>query len=257
MSDYAKVKTLHDYVAEKVTYYDDYETATNDIHHTAYGALINGSAVCDGYMDAFHLLLNEAGIESYNITGDDLDNTDNYWHAWNLVKIEEDYYHIDVTWNDSDNNKTTYDYFGKTDKEISEDHVIFSFNKVPKANGEKYDYYPMVAKNRTSTYIYYSNATYYGQINTSKEEHGYGKLWWTDGSKYFGNFNNGEKTSGTQYYANGDRFEGDFNTSGPTQGTLYFTNGDRFTGDFTNDGQLGYGTYTWSDGYSETRNFND
>ncbi len=256
MSDFEIVKTLHDYVADKVVYYDDYENAVGNVHHTAYGALMEGSAVCDGYMDALHLLLDEAGIESYNISGDDLDSTDNYWHAWNLVKMGDDYYHIDLTWNDTSGNKIVYDYFGKTDAEISEDHIIFPFNDVPAANGETYDYYPLVARNGWKTYVYYSNATYYGQINASKVENGYGQIWFNDGSKYYGNFSNGEKTNGKYFYSNGDTFEGDFVNGSAVYGTYRFTNGDYFVGEMTQNG-FGYGTYTWASGHSETRNFND
>ena len=54
-------------------------------------------AVCAGYAKAFQLLLNALGIECTYVTSDT--------HAWNLVRLEGDYYHIDATWDDSSNTK--------------------------------------------------------------------------------------------------------------------------------------------------------
>jgi hypothetical protein len=253
MNDFEKVLAIHDYLKEHITYNEDLDNLT-DIDHTAYGALIHGVAVCDGYMDAFHLVLNEVGIESHNVTGDDLDQTDNWWHAWSLVKMDGEYYHIDLTWNDTDDDRANYEFFGLTDDEIKETHIIFEANQIPEATGEKNNYYQYHLDRGIGITYYYNNATYYGTMNTDMEEHGYGKLYFFDGTKYFGSFYNGVKTNGTLYYKNGHRFEGKFKNGNIDNGVYYFDNGDRFEGQMTSSG-FGYGTYYWSNGQSKTADF--
>ena len=62
--------------------------------YTMYGAIVNGSAVCDGYAKAYSYLLRLAGVKSYSCVSQSLN------HAWNLVCIDGVYYHTDVTWDD-------------------------------------------------------------------------------------------------------------------------------------------------------------
>ena len=94
---YDVVKYLHDYLATHVRYDDD---LSNDDADTAYGALIDGKARCEGYTNSFSILLNLANIENAKVLylGNDVDSE--IGHIWNLVKIDNDYYHVDIT-NDS------------------------------------------------------------------------------------------------------------------------------------------------------------
>lgn len=87
---------MHDYLASHVKYaYDDYLQGTVDISaYNIYGALVEGEAVCQGYALAYEYLLNQYGI-SCGIASSDAAN-----HAWNLVKIRDKWYHVDVTWDD-------------------------------------------------------------------------------------------------------------------------------------------------------------
>lgn len=66
---------------------------------TAYGALMNGKCVCSGYAAAFKLLSEEAGLESIVVTGI-LDG--GLSHAWNKVKLDDEWQIVDVTNNDTD-----------------------------------------------------------------------------------------------------------------------------------------------------------
>lgn len=66
---------------------------------TAYGALVKGKSVCAGYAAAFHLLAQEAGLESVVVTGI-MDG--GLSHAWNKVKVEDEWQIVDVTNNDND-----------------------------------------------------------------------------------------------------------------------------------------------------------
>ncbi|OWT47515.1 S-layer homology domain-containing protein, partial [Bacillus sp. K2I17] len=90
MNDHEKVKAIHDYVVKHVSYDTSYTA------YTAYEALANRSAVCQGYALLTYQLLKEAGIENHFVVG----TGDGQPHAWNLVKIENKWYHLDTTFDD-------------------------------------------------------------------------------------------------------------------------------------------------------------
>jgi len=129
MTDRQKILAVHDYVVETVTYHKPFADVSEhpSVTHTAYGALMNGSAVCDGYAQAFKVLLDELDIENHLIFGITADANgvfqDYNRHAWNIVKYNNQYTHFDPTWDDptySDRVRHTY-YFMSSD-EIREDH---------------------------------------------------------------------------------------------------------------------------------------
>lgn len=94
-SDYIKIKKIHDFVCDTIQY--DYINVSNTDYKyqfTTYGALFNGRAVCQGYATLFYRLCREVGIPVRIITSSN--------HAWNIVKIDNKYYNIDCTWDDSD-----------------------------------------------------------------------------------------------------------------------------------------------------------
>ena len=107
-SDYNKILYVHDYIINNTVYnYETSDTERYDSRHTAYGCLVDGSAVCDGYAKAFQYIMNQIGIESGICTGSN--------HAWNYVNLDGEYYWIDTTWDDTDNKysnkKFMYTYF--------------------------------------------------------------------------------------------------------------------------------------------------
>lgn len=95
LSDYEIVCAVNDYLCDTVEYPDAEPYAEET--HTAYSAFKNGSAVCDGYSRAAKLLLNEFGVECDFVVGT---CTNGEGHAWNLVKLDGQWYQLDVTWND-------------------------------------------------------------------------------------------------------------------------------------------------------------
>ncbi|ADQ41898.1 transglutaminase domain-containing protein [Caldicellulosiruptor acetigenus I77R1B] len=143
-NDYDKVLALHDYLILHTRY--DMESYLNqsgpfDIH-TAYGALINGLAVCDGYAKAMYVLLNTAGIESIVVYGEAGDVASKVGHAWNMVKLDGDWYQLDVTWDDRDSVggvEIDYSYFNVTDNDISSDHW-WDKNLYPTCTATNYRY---------------------------------------------------------------------------------------------------------------------
>ncbi|WPC41224.1 Ig-like domain-containing protein [Clostridium sp. JS66] len=91
MTDVQKERAINDYICKNVAY------DTTLTIHSAYSALFgNGKTVCSGYALLAYRMLTEAGLQARIITGEG----DGQPHAWNLVKIDGNWYHLDVTWND-------------------------------------------------------------------------------------------------------------------------------------------------------------
>ncbi len=120
-SDYNKAKTLHDRLIDTVTY----TSSGND--QNAYGALVEGKAVCNGYTRAYQHLLQKAGIPAWYVRGSSINPTTGNpeEHAWNLVKLDSQWYYTDVTWDDQGSN-TFYAYFNITTAQLLTDHTLDS-----------------------------------------------------------------------------------------------------------------------------------
>lgn len=100
MSDLEKETAIHDYILDRTQY--DYQEFSYGIPtvsrpYDSYGALIEQYAVCDGYAHAMQMLGRLAGLDIYYVVG-----ISGMAHAWNLVRVNGDFYHVDATWNDSD-----------------------------------------------------------------------------------------------------------------------------------------------------------
>lgn len=97
------VQALHDYLVRNCVYD---RSAVNEVispSRTAYGALANGKAVCQGYSLAYKLLLRRAGVPAIYVGSDSMQ------HAWNMVQMENNgWYHVDVTWDDPILHTSTY-----------------------------------------------------------------------------------------------------------------------------------------------------
>ena len=106
--DYTKVKTIYDYICANVTYdYTNLENEAYTLKFSAYAALINGTAVCQGYATLFYRMLLMAGVDTRVIPG----TSDGVNHAWNIVKLGDVYYNADSTW---DAGKTEYSWLLKS-----------------------------------------------------------------------------------------------------------------------------------------------
>ena len=156
-NDFEREEYINNYIIENCKY-DDAAAQTENIEgneNDAYGALVDGTAVCEGYARAFQLLCNKANIDSVLLSG--IADSDN--HAWNGVKIGGDWYQIDVTWDDVDDFiYDSHEYFNLTDSLMYEEHTLSpkyseidaeSFLNleswcnfyVPKCTAEKYNYH--------------------------------------------------------------------------------------------------------------------
>ncbi len=123
-NEFERELLLHDALAKRVTYQEGSNA------HNSYGALVNGKAVCEGYARAFQYLLYQSGIQCLIAEGTSISPFTGLseGHAWNVVRIDGQYYHIDPTWDDTDDADTPviYAYFNVTTAQIKEDHTISS-----------------------------------------------------------------------------------------------------------------------------------
>jgi len=149
---FEKELVIHDELCKLVVYDGDFETGVESDIYSAFGALVYGRAVCEGYARAFKLLCKYADIQCILITGD----SKGVGHMWNMVNIDENWYHVDVTWDDL-RSEYLHTYFNVTELTIRADHDIditydyvednlissgnsYNFN-VPKTENEKYNYF--------------------------------------------------------------------------------------------------------------------
>lgn len=118
VSDYQKYRSIYDYILDHVDY--DYDGLNNNglnsekhYVYSAYAALHDGKAVCQGYATLFYAMCREMGLSVRIIT--------NKTHAWNIVKLGELWYNLDSTW-DGKSAVSTHDYFLKGSEQFP-DHV--------------------------------------------------------------------------------------------------------------------------------------
>ena len=103
-SDYEKIYSVYDYICNNVTYDNgNLDDSTYTLKYTTYAALINGTAVCQGYASLFYRLLRELDLGVRVATGYGgaaSENVSNYYenHAWNIAQIDSKWYYADSTW---------------------------------------------------------------------------------------------------------------------------------------------------------------
>lgn len=113
---------------------------------SAYGAIVNGKALCEGYTMAFKLLLDMAGLTSTVVRGN-AENNEGVAdaHIWNAVKLGSDWYYTDVTWDDPVTNGEfaglRHSYFNINESELSLTHFDYTLPDGITVSGGKYDYY--------------------------------------------------------------------------------------------------------------------
>lgn len=141
-SDYDKVKYLHDRIVLRCSY------SENGIQpYSAYGCLVQGESVCEGYSKAMLTLCQRAGIKCIPVLGKGIENGEQEPHIWNKIMLDGQWYNFDLTWDDPisqmGEDYIRYDYFAVTDEEISMDHIVDSnrFMEYPEAVSTENNYY--------------------------------------------------------------------------------------------------------------------
>ena len=163
LSDYEKELYINDAILDRCEYDDDAAEKDKVVgnEQNAYGALVDGKAVCEGYTRAFQLLCEKVGIDCVPINGTcNSDSAMGGNHIWNAVCLDGDWYYVDSTWNDFQPDDSDYMltnierhlYFNVTTEKISKDHTIYPvygedsdydyYNAfVPECTAEKYNYF--------------------------------------------------------------------------------------------------------------------
>lgn len=124
MTDEEKIKIIHDYIINNTRYDEERAIAVKSgtydslLHasNTAYGTLFNGKAICGGYTDTMAIFLDKLGFKNYKISSSK--------HIWNLVYINGEWRHLDLTWDDpvtnTGVNRLEHNFFLITDKELTD-----------------------------------------------------------------------------------------------------------------------------------------
>ena len=135
-SDYEKSLLLHNRLAGESQYLLQGE------HQTAYGALVQGTAVCAGYAHAYQLLMQRVGIPTWYVTGTSVSPAGQIvGHAWNLVLLDGEWYYTDVTWDDQ-KSYTFYAYLNNTSEQMEESHSIGAYAAyLPTATATEHNYF--------------------------------------------------------------------------------------------------------------------
>ena len=137
MSDYEKEKAIYDFVFSQ-SHYDDGNLAaiphTEAYSHTPYGVLHDHTAICVGNATTFKLFMDMLGIDCKIIH-----STVEGEHAWNMVNIGGDWYHVDVTF-DGGGNSPAYAQFNVTDAVKDNAGYPWDHDEFPKAESVKYNY---------------------------------------------------------------------------------------------------------------------
>lgn len=143
-SEYDKVKAVY----EKIIFSTDYDLNASDNQNIA-SVFLGNSSVCQGYAKATQYLLNHLGVMCTLVQGT-VDTGEA--HAWNLVRVDGDYYYVDTTWGDASYRmedgsgqeelpEINYDYLCVTTQELLRTHSIESVVAMPECTATQANYY--------------------------------------------------------------------------------------------------------------------
>ena len=148
-SDYEKEKYIYDYIVQNTVY--DEEAPDNQ---NMLSVLLNNASVCQGYAYATQYLLKQAGIPCTTVTGNARNQDGNLVaHAWNLVRLDGEYYYVDTTWGDPvtgpeaeqlqimQGGYVNYDYLNLTTAQMEKDHEPLCPVSLPECTATACNYY--------------------------------------------------------------------------------------------------------------------
>ncbi|MGE8000234.1 transglutaminase domain-containing protein [Lysinibacillus sp. NPDC093190] len=154
MDDFHRAKAVNDFVVQLATYSDEDALEGQSV----YELISKKTGVCQAYALLAYRLFLEAGLDAKYVYG----YSDNQLHAWNLVNVNGDWYHVDTTWNDVNPDEPyaiAYAYFLVNDEKLSEDH-IWAHENYFAATNNAYDFmHDMWYADTVGNVIYYNSIT--------------------------------------------------------------------------------------------------
>ncbi len=140
MSTYTKIRKIHDYIINNTEY--DLNSVYNE---NIYGTLVKKKGKCDGYAKTFSYICGQAGIRTVTVIGNDRSGNTDVMHMWNKVYYKNNWYNVDVTWDDpvgNYKNNLQYDFFMVSDDSMKYTHAEENFSfEVPEAENDSKDYF--------------------------------------------------------------------------------------------------------------------
>ena len=144
-STYEKIKFVYEYLINTV----EYDSGGADSQNIQ-SALLYHASVCAGYSKAFQYILNRMGLFCTYITGKIKNGGD---HGWNMVRIQDTYYYVDVTWGDpvfanqvdsmDSGNVMNYNYLCCTENDLFKTHTPGDSIELPACTSDDYNYYKL------------------------------------------------------------------------------------------------------------------
>ncbi|MGN0643028.1 MAG: transglutaminase domain-containing protein [Huintestinicola sp.] len=160
-STFDQLKIFHDFIALN----NDFEK-TEGFNQTIYGGFVLGTVQCEGYAKTMQYLCDLAGIESMVVVGT---NSEGASHAWNVVKVDGEWYNLDTTWDDPilsvvDKTNVRYNYFLVPDEWI---HNKSHFNINQKITGTKVTYFNPPACKAEKYNYFAQTGKLYSDVNSA------------------------------------------------------------------------------------------
>ena len=136
MTDFEKELALRDWMLEQGTYDETVLSGKSFIgqkdNTNPYGYLVSGYGICYGYATTFQLLMDLAGVECITVIGAAFDSTED--HAWNMVKLEDEWYCVDTTWD----MEGDYNFFNVTSDHLRGSNHQWDYENVPEATATRF-----------------------------------------------------------------------------------------------------------------------
>ena len=146
MTDFQKELAVHDWIVEHGSYD---QTVHNNPGHSGrtgyrdpYGILVGGYGNCLGYSTTFQLLMDLCDVECITVVGAAFDSMED--HAWNMVRLDGEWYCVDVTWDDptmgngNTNSVVRHRYFNVTSQHMRDTDHQWDYLYVPEATATQY-----------------------------------------------------------------------------------------------------------------------
>lgn len=150
MTAFEKELALHDWLLDNCTYdesvHNVYTPQGQPDNTNPYGPLVQGYGICLGYATSFQLLMDLSGVECITVVGASSDSTGD--HAWNMVRLEGEWYCVDPTWDDpigveyvlgeTRRSQLHHRYFNVTSEYMRQSNHQWDYLNVPEATATRF-----------------------------------------------------------------------------------------------------------------------